>query len=231
MHIYVCALYLSCRITEKGVVITFCAFSTCTITIISVQTMGFWNSFKNQVGRDTGRTFSNFLWKGKQASVHRHIIENNGISSDPYSSQLNEIANAKILEDLWDRIEDRLTTEQLTEKIEQKIQLLDEIPVPKDENEFINSLHQLLYLLKTNSFKDITDETNKLKNSYTEAILAKYEQFLVILEIQYPNNIMIPYFEKKLKSQRIKRFCQKYIMFIIALIAIIIGLICSLLDI
>ena len=33
--------------------------------------MGIWNSFKGQVGRDTGKVVSNLIWKDKHASVYR----------------------------------------------------------------------------------------------------------------------------------------------------------------
>ena len=173
--------------------------------------MGFWDSFTGQVGRDTGRAVSNAIWKDKHAIMHSEV--NN-----------REFKQRKILRE-WDR----------QDTIEDRIQLLSVIEISDDKNELLSMLAQLTILLKSNSYKDATDNNkeneNKLRNTYTDAILAKYEQVFMLYSARYPDDSMISYYGSILKSVKRSKFIKKYGALTIALsvmiIPILIGLIVS----
>ena len=80
--------------------------------------MGIWNSFKGQVGRDTGKVVSNLIWKDKHASVYRR-------AEDRKQEAL------------------KLKKKQLEAELEQK-QLDREYEAEKDERIYIGIYNRLL---------------------------------------------------------------------------------------
>ena len=63
--------------------------------------MGIWNSFKGQVGRDTGKVVSNLIWKDKHASVYRRAEDRNYIEKlkNRIENKVREIDDIEIPED------------------------------------------------------------------------------------------------------------------------------------
>lgn len=186
--------------------------------------MGFWNSLKNQLGRDTGRVISDALWKGRQASVHRHIIEREEgrrakrerrEKKDALEFEEKSLKFEEKKDKLEAKKEKRKALGKFSEKIEDKIQTIDELALPDDEGELVKLLSQLSYLMKANPFrKEEMDEKARLSNLYAEAIFAKYEQAYLMLGSFFPGNAMLPAFGKTLRQTRWKRFFIRNAVFI-----------------
>lgn len=186
--------------------------------------MGFWNALKGQLGRDTGRVISDSLWKGRQASVHRHIIEREAgrrmrrerqEKRDALELEEKSLKFEEKKEKFEEKKEKRKKLGRFSEKIEDKIQAIDELALPDGEGELVKLLSQLSYLMKANPFqKEEEGEKARISNLYAEAIFAKYEQAYLMLGSFFPGNAMLPAFGKTLRQTRWKRFfcaeCRTY---------------------
>lgn len=174
--------------------------------------MGVWNSFKGQIGRDTGRVFSNIVWGDKHASVYRR-------AEDRKSKRL------QLEQEQFDLAKQNA--------IDDKIEALSEYEITNDRNELINTLAQLTVLLKSNPYKgqlsNDEEKEKEMKNAYFEGILTKYEQTLITLASLYPNDTMLPYYQKKFKRAKRSKYLGKYaILIILAIIILFMAIIIAL---
>lgn len=159
------------------------------------------NSFKGQIGRDTGRVVSNLIWGDKHASVYRRA-ENR--KSEALKLQREQFE----ADQEW----------QEQNSIDEKIQFISASEIPSDRAGLVNMLSQLRVLLKSNNYKDVlsavTEKQNKLKNQYTDAIITKYEEVLIIYASMYPDDAMLKHYKSTLKSVKMTKYVRKYILLI-----------------
>ena len=99
--------------------------------------MGIWNSFKGQVGRDTGKVVSNLIWKDKHASEYRRAEDRKQEALKLKKKQLEAELEQKQLDREYEAEKDeRIYIEKLKNRIENKVREIDDIEIP----EYINQL-------------------------------------------------------------------------------------------
>ena len=161
--------------------------------------MGFINSLKGQLGRDTGRLISNKVYGNK------HAIRHQSVSSGSKSSNVDESLDEqrKIFELAKDLKHKEYQQELLRakdNKLGQELESIIYIKVPQKKDELIEILNKISMLITTYSWKDFLQEENRISNSFADAAFKKYEQCLYGLKSKYPKEIEILYFDEQFKK-------------------------------
>lgn len=185
--------------------------------------MGIWNSFKGQIGRDTGKVVSNLVWKDKHASVYRRAESRKQEALDLKKKQFEAEQKQKELDREYEQDKgERAYIQRITSKIEDKIKEIDDIEIPEDKKELILLMNRLIFLFKSNKFKD--DEESEITNAYPEAILVKYEHVLMTFESLFPDEDKIAYYTKQLRALKKQKVKGKYLPTVLGIIAFILVL-------
>lgn len=179
--------------------------------------MSFFNAFKNQIGRDTGKVVSNLVWGDKHASVYRR-------AQSRYETQKLE---ARLEEkQAENRAFERLIQEQKIDKalecVDKGVARIISMKVPHNKELLIEMLQELTMMLIANPWKSVFNEENNITNRYSDAILQKYEQVLFTLKSKFLNDVEVSYFEKQYidlkKGKRKGKFTEIIIAITLAVI-------------
>lgn len=183
--------------------------------------MGFFNSLKGQVGRDTGRVISNTIFGNKHASKYQRVNAQNTKAN----LKAQRDFELKILEQEQQNRETEHNQLQLREnnlRFKKDIVNIVSIKIPQKKDDLTEALNELLMMISANPWKSILDVENKESNNYSDVVLKKYEQCLFSLKTRFPKEGEIFYYEsqfKKLKRESIKG---KFSIIFIAIVTLII---------
>lgn len=183
--------------------------------------MGFFNSLKGQVGRDTGRVISNTIFGNKHASKYQRVNAQNTKAN----LKAQRDFELKILEQEQQNRETEHNQLQLREnnlRLKKDIVNIVSIKIPQKKDDLTEALNELLMMISANPWKSILDVENKESNNYSDVVLKKYEQCLFSLKTRFPKEGEIFYYEsqfKKLKRESIKG---KFSIIFIAIVTLII---------
>lgn len=195
----------------------------------------FFNSFKGQLGRDTGRLVSNFIYGDKHSAPYRRVEQTSKKRKKKETVETEEIAEASGNGTLWNSIgkafnggEDE-EEKKLREKVEAlkgdmgiRIDELNQIRTPQDEKELVSFLLELSSLLHGNKWASDNGEETEIRNQYADLLLNRFGQGLYVMEAMFPNNRMLPTFRKNYKTFKKQRFTKKYLVWIIIPVVLII---------
>lgn len=159
--------------------------------------MGFFNSLKSQIGRDTGKVISNVVWGDRHASVYRR-------AQSRYSG--TKIEEQEELE--------RLIEEKKIDKaqaiVDNGVAKIISMKIPQKKEPIIEMLQELTVMLIANPWGSVFNDEFKITNKYSDAILTKFEQALFTLKSKFPNEYESVYFEKQFADLRKLRLKKKY---------------------
>ena len=183
--------------------------------------MGFFNSLKGQLGRDTGRLISNKVYGNRHATKYQRVDNSKTIAKNIKLEQKYELElldkerenNLKLL----NRNKELIEIEEKKTFVNQNLKKIVSMKVPSSKESIIDNLHSLSVEITSNKWKDSEEEINKISNVYTDALFKKYEQHLVTLKSKFPNTIEIQYFERQNKTFQKQAFFQKYKLALIAI--------------
>lgn len=180
--------------------------------------MGFWNSFKNQVGRDTGRRVSRALYGKKHATLIEHTGScARGVTKMEIESLLETKSRQEEcrLEELTQRRmrlefqQDQL--EKLTDEVNKKIAYLNNLSFPNECQKLTELANGLIYLMECNFWNSEKDsEKRAVCNRYSDAIFAKLIQMHITLKLNYPNTPYCQYYNGKMRHYRFRHFRTKH---------------------
>lgn len=187
--------------------------------------MGFFNSLKGQVGRDTGRVISNTIFGNKHATKYQRVDAQNTKAN----LKTQRDYELEILEQEQQNSDNEFKQLQLREnnlKLEKEIANIISVKVPQKKEDLMEALDELYMMISANPWKDIIDTENTLSNKYSDVVLKKYEQCLFSLKNKFPKEREIIYYEnqiKKLKNEEIKRkILSPTFIFLILMVAFIV---------
>lgn len=163
--------------------------------------MGFFQSTKNQVGRDFGKVISNAVFGDKHASVYRRA------QAEARQAQREE-----------QRQQDRLSN--LDRAVLGNVDKVLATTVPTDVNAICNALDLFRSQMTINGWKPIVlseqAAENKINNKYPEACYCKFQQLLFRLKTtRCPQDIYSHYAAilKTIQRKRLwGRFCHLFIL-------------------
>lgn len=187
--------------------------------------MGFFNSLKGQVGRDTGRVISNTIFGNKHATKYQRV--------DAQNTKANLKAQRdyelEILEQERQNSDNEFKKLQLREnnlKLEKEIANIISVKIPQKKESLIEALNELSMMIHANPWKNILEADNKQSNNYSDVLLKKYEQCLFSLKTKFPKESEIIYYEsqfKKFKTEKAKgKILSPQIVFILVAVGFII---------
>lgn len=185
--------------------------------------MGFFSSLKGQIGRDTGRVVSNFVYGDKHATKYKRVDNDNA---------KNVLTNLKIQRDYEFEIleqekkkEEFKTIQEKKAFINQNLKRIISMKVPDNKELLVDQLYSLSVEITSNPWKYTEGDIDKILNVYTDAVFKKYEQHLFALKTKFPDTTEIIYFEKQYNQYKKQAFVQKHKLFLIGiLLAVICGI-------
>lgn len=186
----------------------------------------FFNSFKGQLGRDTGRLVSNFIYGDKHAAPYRRVEQTSRrrkkaavTEADTDTSNSETLWNSigKALNGSEDEEEKKLRekAEALKDDMNSRIDELNQMRTPQEERELVSFLLELSSLLQGNKWTSDGGEETEVRNKYADLLLNRFGQGLYVMEAMFPNNHILPMFRKNYKSFKRQRFRKKYLIWII----------------
>lgn len=182
--------------------------------------MGIWDSFKGQVGRDTGKVVSNLIWKDKHASVYRRAEDRKQEALNLKKKQFEaELEQKKLDREYEEEKDERIYIEKLKYKIEHKVQEISDIEIPEDKKQLVLLMNKLILLLKSNPFKD--DEESGITNAYPEAILTKYEHAFMTFEYLYADDEKVGYYGRQLRALKKQKVKGKYLSTVLGIVGVL----------
>ena len=161
----------------------------------------FGNSFKREVGKNTGKWLSNSLFGNKWSTPHRVI---------------NERAKVKT-----EREQQRKDNEQLYLVDAAVLKNIDKVAafrLSHNKEELLGQLDELTIQLSANKYHDVSDDEKeaKVRNKFNDALMEKYKQALVLLKTIDPTEPMLTYYNKAYKkAKRSKLFRKHKVLFIL----------------
>lgn len=203
--------------------------------------MGFFSSFKRQLGRDTGKYVSNKLFGDKHASKYQRVNgtgksllgSKNKISRED-SSHSDSFSFFKtsgnfLLEKTKTSLEAQRREEIYLKQIQQEdaiklkksIEKLISMKIPNQKSSLINMMFQLSSIISHNPYKNALEEDKVWE--YTNIVLKKYEQCLYILKTKFPKANEISFFEKKYRKKKRKALWRRYYPYILLGILLLIA--------
>lgn len=198
------------------------------------------NSFKSQVGRDTGRVVSNLLWGDKHATPYRRVemlknkkieLEKHRIESEKYQLEIEkhqieaekEDKEQKIL--LEKQAKEEQAIFQLRQLVQAGISQIESQDIPSDRDSLASMLNKLILLLESHPFKLGFDEKAKINNLYSRVIYVKFTQCMLVFRQYYYMDVNINYYQKA--ESRFKRgysmaqYGSKIIIVLVAILSLI----------
>lgn len=164
----------------------------------------FFDAFKRQVGRDTGKAVSNFVLGDKHSTPYRNTNVKNKINGTKLVQ--NDVKVLHIKNDIY----------SLDKEVISSVNQVISIQIPENEKEIIKILRELEIQLSINRWLPIhRGEIARIRNKYPDAVLKKYEHCLLELVLHSSDesrqlNIMKKIFLK----YRIRRFLYKYQLYL-----------------
>lgn len=168
------------------------------------------NAFKREVGKNTGKAVSNWIFGDAHSTPYRVKIQREKTKQIEKEAELNEQKELGSLE----------------REIQNKIHQLSLNPFAKSEKAIISYMLELELLINSYKWKGIGingDEKHKITNQYSDALFTKYRQGMELLKLSGGNSIAVTKFEKKIKNYKRKKFFGKYWFPILLLSLIIIS--------
>lgn len=169
----------------------------------------FFKSMKGQLGRDTGRLISNFIFGDRHSAPFRRVDGN----SKPSKSAGNRLSAE--LEEMEELLMQEMELMQANRATEEKISAVLKDQVPDDEKELIKYLTIISAELHGLGWKNEFSEKEKVINGYSDALLARLKTALFVLETSYPSNDKIAFFRSFIKKQTRRKNFKKNIGIII----------------
>lgn len=169
----------------------------------------FGNSFKREVGKNTGKWLSNSLFGDKWSTPHRVI---------------NERAKVKT-----EREQQRKDNEQLYLVDAAVLQNIDKVAafrLSHNKEELLGQLNELTIQLSANKYHDVSDDEKeaRVRNKFNDALMEKYKQGLVLLKTIDPAEPMLAYYNKAYKKAKRSKHFRKHKGIFIGLAVFILGL-------
>lgn len=203
--------------------------------------MGFFSSFKGQLGRDTGRLVSNKLFGNRHAIRHQSVTSQNikATQNAQKAQREHELKMLKtqkhyeleMLEQEQENRNDEFEQQQLREnnlKLEREIANIISVKIPQKKEDLIEALNELSTMISANPWKDILETENRMSNNYSDVALKKYEQCLLSLKTKFPKEAEVIYYEsqfKKFKRESIKgKFSMIFLISIVIIVLVILGI-------
>ena len=194
------------------------------------------NSFKRELGKNTGKWVSNVVFGDGHSTPYRRVGNRQQTTYQEPRKTKTELLHEERLERI--EAEERLQAKRLQIEREQKkkeqlliidsavlknIDTVAAIKIPTERNELINVLSELATQIKANKWHK-NDEEGKIRNKFFDALLGKYEQCVIALKSIDTDSPQLDYYKKIARTAKNKKFFKKhkFLLFIGAILTVFI---------
>ena len=182
--------------------------------------MGFFQSAKNQVGRDFGKVVSNFVFGDKHASVYRRAHSKSQAKlAETRAKEREQVIEQRHQEEIY----------RLDRAVIGNVDKVLATQIPANPNEICNLMDLMHSQVEINGWKPIplSDDAdkNRIYNKYTEACYNKFCQCIQRLQLNGASPEVIAHYNKIKKKLRLKRvwginrIVLSFVSFLVALFA------------
>jgi len=175
----------------------------------------FGRAFKREVGKNTGKVVSNFLFRDSWSTPHKIVSEKAKIKTEREQQRKDNeqlyAVDAAVLENI-----DKVATFRLS----------------NDKENLLEQLSELTVQLSANKYHDLDDDDEaKIRNKFNDALMEKYKQALIRLKAIDPNEPLLEYYKKAYKkakrSKRWRKHMKLYILLFLMAGIVLAGMIAS----
>lgn len=146
----------------------------------------FENAFKRELGKNTAKTASNFLFGDNWSTPYRRINATRGGAGESAAEARERRTTSRI------ELEEHNYLNSVDRAVLANVDAVIALEFSESPREMVRQISDLLVQVKVNSFKASTKE-EKVRTKYTLAVLSKIEQGINILEQEDPNNPQLSY--------------------------------------
>lgn len=150
------------------------------------------DSFKREIGKNTGKAVSNFFFGDSHATPYRRVDAERRARVQEKALKQQEECNLNLLDGA----------------VLGNVDIVLQTPIPQDEQALLQ-LMSIWGAQLANSKWDFDDEKGKIRAQYPDAILEKFKQCMIVMRIIAPTNPMAEHYEKILKKASRRRFMAK----------------------
>ena len=153
------------------------------------------DSFKREIGKNTGKAISNFFFGDSHATPYRRVDAERRARVQEAALKQQEKQNLNLLDGA----------------VLGNVDIVLQTPIPQDEQALLQ-LMSIWGAQLASSKWNFEDDEGKIRAQYPDAILEKFKQCMIVLKIIAPTSPMAEYYEKILKKANRRRFIAKYKM-------------------
>ena len=153
------------------------------------------DSFKREIGKNTGKAISNFFFGDSHATPYRRVDAERRARVQEAALKQQEKQNLNLLDGA----------------VLGNVDIVLQTPIPQDEQALLQ-LMSIWGAQLASSKWNFEDDEGKIRAQYPDAILEKFKQCMIVMKIIAPTSPMAKYYEKILKKANRRRFIAKYKM-------------------
>lgn len=151
------------------------------------------DSFKREIGKNTGKAVSNFFFGDSHATPYRRVDADHRARVQEAALKQQEECDLNLLDGA----------------VLGNVDIVLQTPIPQEEQALLQ-LMSIWGAQLANSEWDFDDEKGKIRAQYPDAILEKFKQCMIVMRIVTPTNPMAEHYEKILRKANRRRFIAKY---------------------
>lgn len=178
----------------------------------------FGNSFKRELGKNTAKTVSNWIFGDSWSTPYRRTgrrgsgeSSSGGGGSQTTNSYVSNTTYAAT--NAYDVEKVRITKEaemRQTKELKESIAAIAQIAIPETPEEAVRILYDLTPQMAAIRWSENDEDESLSNNGYSDAVLQKYTSCLLTLKRLCPNCAQYEEFHTQLMKTRYKRNCTMY---------------------
>lgn len=150
------------------------------------------DSFKREIGKNTGKAVSNFFFGDSHATPYRRVDADRRARVQETALKQQEERNLNLLDGA----------------VLGNVDIVLQTPIPQEEQALLQ-LMSIWGAQLASSKWDFEDERGKIRAQYPDAILEKFKQCMIVMRTIAPTNPMAEHYEKILRKASRRRFIAK----------------------
>ena len=183
------------------------------------------DSFNRELGKNTGKAVSNFLFGNSHATPVKLVRE-----AKVERIQEQQRLQRNLLEEkqrLEIKQQEQYKIGEIGQDTESKVSTILNMQFPTTETEFIVLMNDLKSHLYVHGWKSLfgldsfSGKKNRINNKLSNVIFKKFKQGLSIMENDYPNNFEIKDYKSFIKFTKFKKTIIQYWIFILPIFLIV----------
>lgn len=164
------------------------------------------NSFKRELGKNTAKVVSNFVFGDHWSTPYRRVGSGGGNRTvrrevDAGTVRLREMEHEERMERInaageRSRVARKNQLYELDKAVLENVDKISAIVLPKDEKGLVTILRQLETYVEISKWEDDDSEEGHIRNQYTNALFSKYQSALFALQKLNKNNSELDHFKE-----------------------------------